>query len=135
MARKPKTPKQAAATKAPAADETLSGATAPETEGTTTGKEGEQIAEGQSGAAKGGETTAPAAPKAPADKAPADKGAKVVPAYWVTIRTKGRKVTRRRAGMRFGPEAVPIDVSMLSDEQKAAIEADPALIIEPVENT
>jgi hypothetical protein len=34
---------------------------------------------------------------------------------------------RRRAGMRFGPEGTRVDISTLSEAQKAAIQNDPLL--------
>ncbi len=41
---------------------------------------------------------------------------------------------RRRAGMRFTQEGVKVDVSKLSDKQKAAIDADPQLKVSNVKD-
>lgn len=124
MARKAKA--TAAEPKAPAA-----AATATEAAAETNPEQG--ALEGQAGADVGGETTTPPAPEAPV-KAPAAKQVQPKPIL-VTIRTKGRKVTRRRAGMRFGFEPVTVDAATLSDAQKAAIAADPLLIVEDVKDT
>ena len=50
------------------------------------------------------------------------------------IRVIGPEKGRRRAGMRFGAEPTDLDVSDLTPEALAALDADPALMITSAEN-
>lgn len=46
------------------------------------------------------------------------------------VRTKARNGRRRRAGLVFTHEPVTLDLDVLTDEQIAAIKADPLLVVE-----
>lgn len=52
----------------------------------------------------------------------------------VVIATNNRQ-PRRRAGLRFTPEGVTINAAELSEQQRAAIQADPHLTVKPATMT
>lgn len=66
------------------------------------------------------------APPAPASDDP------LPPPSWTVIVT-GPKAGRRRAGRAFGPEPVPINSMDLTEDEIAALQADPALTVEIID--
>jgi len=60
-----------------------------------------------------------------------DKDAPETSGDMVVISTNHRQ-PRRRAGMRFTPEGVTVDVSNLTSKQIEAIQSDPHLVVRPI---
>jgi hypothetical protein len=70
---------------------------------------------------------APAPPPAAAKAADADRNPDLP---IVQVRSK-RPQGRRRSGIAFGPEPVPVDTALLSPRELDALLGDPELIVEP----
>lgn len=104
-------------TKKPAAPE---GAAAPGAEG----------AGAQGSAGNGDETQGGAAPEKAKDSAK-PKPAKKVPG----LRIKAKAKSFRRAGLAFGEQPIDVPLSELSKDQRAALKAEPMLVVEDIEIT